>query len=213
MGGEACFLCIGGENSLCDVCTLRTGCGRNSSSLGGRACLELGLCACCPGHTIPSSIAAGLRSDTDRMTAAFFLPTSDGGSGASSPPSPITSGAVLANPTLNPSLLLGLRYPLHAGVGGDAAAGLSVKVAARRTSCAPGHRCAIAISIFGLLFSVEGFRKSTTSSFNLNELTLLGPGGGCSFSLNTLPHLLLLRNRERFPSPSSAMSFYRTRLS
>lgn len=182
-GGEACFLCTGGENSLCDVCTLRTGCGLKSSSgpLGAFACLT-GSClgACVPGHCVPSTNAPGLRSETDRGIMDFFLETSAGGSVASSPPSPMISGADLAKPTVNPGLLGGFLYPDCCCMGGVASL-------ARRTSCASGHLDATAILILGrAFFSVEGLRKSTTSSFSLNELVCPG-GAGASLSLNTLP--------------------------
>jgi len=92
----------------------------------------------------------------------FILDTSEGGSSASSPPSPMISGAVLTNPTVNPFRLFG--FVKGCGARGGAAASL-----ARRTSCASGHRCATAMLILGrVLFSVDGLRKSTTSSFNLN---------------------------------------------
>ena len=105
MGGEANFLEIGAENSLWDVFTLRMGGGTKLSSEGrgggARACA-----AGCVGSGGDRRFA--LASDTDLPIAAFCLPISLGGSGASSPPSPMISGAVLANPTVSPFLLGGL---------------------------------------------------------------------------------------------------------
>lgn len=71
----------------------------------------------------------------------------------------------------------------------------------------------MAISILGARFaarvaalSVEGLRKSATSSLSLNELVCLAPAGtSCSsFSLKTRPHLLL-NSFLLFAPSSSAM--------
>lgn len=130
-----------------------------------------------------------LASDTDRPIAAFCLPISLGGSGASSPPSPIISGAVFANPTVSPFLLLGL---VNVGPSGP---GLSSPSAL--TWCASGHLFAIAMSSLGLLFSVLGLRKSTTSLFSVKVPWGAGAGKSSSLgsrSFSTLPHLLFFKN-------------------
>jgi len=111
------------------------------------------------------------------------------------------SGAVFTNPTVNPFRRFGLAKVCCIATGGVLAS------LARRISCVSGHRCATAMLIVGrvLLLSVDGLRKSTTSSFNLNEFTF-PVGDGLSFSLNTFPQLLFFRNRDRPPLAASALS-------
>jgi hypothetical protein len=97
------------------------------------------------------------------LLAFLRFETSTDGSSHSSPPWPITSGTALANDTERPRW----RVPFFSPPGpGLFAAELF------RISLAPGHRCARAMSMRGLLefaaeaaaaLSVEGFRKSLTS--------------------------------------------------
>lgn len=99
------------------------------------------------------------------------------------------SGCVFAKPTVSPFLLLGFVNVGRSGTG------LSSPIAL--TWCASGHLLAIAISNLGLLFSVLGFRKSTTSLFNVKVPWW---GAACwssslgSRSFSTFPHLLFFRN-------------------
>jgi hypothetical protein len=105
------------------------------------------------------------------------------GSSESSPPSPMISGGVLTNETLTFFFLFGFGVYVSRGL-----------VTALLTSEASGHLCAADVSIRGagscrvpspgiLSFSVDGLRKSTTSSFRLNFLS------DDSFFRNSFPHL------------------------
>jgi hypothetical protein len=105
------------------------------------------------------------------------------GSSESSPPSPMISGGVLTNETLTFFFLFGFGVYVSRGL-----------VAALLTSEASGHLCAADVSIRGagscrvpspgiLSFSVDGLRKSTTSSLRLNFLS------EDSFFRNSFPHL------------------------
>jgi hypothetical protein len=110
------------------------------------------------------------------LLAFLRFETSTDGSSHSSPPWPITSGTALANDTERPRW----RVPFFSPPGpGLFAAELF------RISLAPGHRCARAMSMRGLLefaaeaaaaLSVEGFRKSLTSE---SICCLLAFGSAC----------------------------------
>lgn len=152
----------------------------------GRKCCTSGKPAACAGA------ALGLLSDAERARLARLRDISRAGASASSPPSPMISGGVCTNRTTKSFLLLGLPLEVNGNGGGRP----FCAVTALLNCVASGHLCAAAMSSFGFVdgrvpapeyFSVDGFRKSTTSLF---KITLLfeSPGPFSSF-LKTFPHL------------------------
>lgn len=115
------------------------------------------------------------------------------GVSASSPPSPMISGGALAKPTVR--FFFNLGRPLALAPTGS----MFPPSAALLTSAASGHLWAIATSILGAgncrvpapeYFSVDGLRKSTTSSLNPPALLLIS-GEIVPSLAKTFPHLLL----------------------
>lgn len=138
-------------------------------------------CRCDSAACVSRTGATCLLSVFDLASLTFALDTSITGTSDSSPPSPIISGGVLTKPTVRFFLLFDLDLKPVSGP------------TAPFKSAASGHLVAALVSMRGPAscrvpppgmrsFSVDGLRKSTTSSLSLN---CLSEG---SFLCSSLPH-------------------------